>query len=307
MQYKSIKPIALFKKMKKLSFLVVAAAAMTCASCDNQGGAGNLESDIDSLSYALGIIQSQGLKDYLASMEIDTTDMKGFYSGMKEGMKEMGQKELAHFTGQQIGKQLKENVVGGINAELFGSDSTQSIDVRLFQKAFINASEGKETGMTTEQARRYVQNNIEPIRAKYMAKTYEANKTAGEKFLKANKTKEGVVTTASGLQYKVVKNGNGPKPKATDRVKVNYKGTLIDGTVFDQSPEGSPIPFAVNQVVPGWKEALQLMPVGSKWIVYVPQELGYGSRQAGPQIKPFSALIFEVELVSIENNSPAIP
>lgn len=265
-----------------------------------------MTSDIDSISYAFGIIQSQGLKEYLTRMEIDTADMKGFYNGMKEGMKEMSNSKRAYATGLQIGQQLKENIVHGVNNELFGEDSTESINVKLFQKAFISATDRKETEMTLEQARNYVQQNIEPIRTKYMEKTYSANKIAGEKFLEANKGKEGVVTTASGLQYKIVKNGDGDKPKATDRVKVNYKGTLIDGTVFDQSPEGSPIPFTVNQVVPGWSEALQLMPVGSKWILYVPQELGYGSRQAGPQIKPFSALVFEVELVSIENNSPSI-
>ncbi len=275
---------------------------MTFASCDNQGGSGSMESDIDSLSYAFGVVQSQGLKEYLSRMEIDTTDMKDFYNGMKEGMKEMNNSEQAHATGLQIGQQLRENIVHGVNNELFGEDSTQSINVKLFQKAFINASEGKEAEMTMAEARAYIQNHIEPIRTKYMEKTYSANKIAGEKFLEANKKKEGVVTTASGLQYKVIKNGDGAKPKVTDRVKVNYKGTLIDGTIFDQSPEGSPIPFTVGQVVPGWKEALQLMPVGSKWIIYVPQELGYGSRNAGPQIKPFSALIFEVELVSIENS-----
>lgn len=289
--------------MKKLSLLCLAAAALTVASCDNNGGSGNLKSDVDSLSYALGMIQSQGLKEYLSKMEIDTTNMRAFYSGLKEGLSEMDGPEKAHAMGLQIGQQLKQNVVEGVNNEIFGEDSTQTIDVKLFQEAFISSADNKETALSMEQAGGYLRNNIDRIRAKYMEKTYSANKIAGEKFLEANKKKEGVITTPSGLQYKIVKAGNGPKPKGTDRVKVNYKGTLIDGTVFDQSREGSPIPFTVNQVVPGWSEALKLMPVGSKWIIYVPQELGYGARQAGPQIKPFSALIFEVELVSIDNPS----
>ena len=130
---------------------------------------------------------------------------------------------------------------------------------------------------------------------------YGENKIAGEKFLEENKTKEGVQTTASGLQYKVIKEGKGAIPTDSSTVKVNYKGTLIDGTEFDSSyKRNAPATFRANQVIKGWTEALTLMPVGSKWELYIPQELAYGARNAG-QIKPFSTLIFEVELVSIED------
>ncbi len=133
-------------------------------------------------------------------------------------------------------------------------------------------------------------------------KQFEGNKAAGVKFLEENKAKEGVVVTASGLQYKVLKKGNGPKPTAEQKVKVHYKGTLIDGTVFDSSIDrGEPAVFGVGQVIPGWTEALQLMNVGSKFQVFIPQELAYGeSMRQGSPIPPFSALIFEVELISIE-------
>lgn len=292
--------------MKKLSILFVAAAALFATSCNKSSEDQQVGESIDSLSYAFGMIQSQGLKEYLASMQMDTTDMKAFFAGMKEGMKDLDDEGKARMMGIQIGQQLKENVIKSMNRELFGDDSIQSVNVKLFQKAFIATVEGKQTTMTMEQANEYAQTNVERIRTASMNKLYAPNKEAGEKFLAENKKKEGVQTTASGLQYKIVKQGNGEKPKATDRVKVNYKGTLIDGTVFDQSPEGSPIPFTVTQVVKGFSEALQLMPVGSKWIIYIPQELAYGSRQAGPQVKPFSALIFEVELVSIDNSTPAI-
>ena len=129
---------------------------------------------------------------------------------------------------------------------------------------------------------------------------YGDTKAQGEQFLAENALREGVIVTESGLQYEVIKMGKGKKPSATDRVKVHYHGTLIDGTVFDSSVErGEPITFGLNQVIAGWTEGLQLMPVGSKFKLYIPQELGYGSRNAG-SIPPYSTLIFEVELLGIE-------
>ncbi len=133
-------------------------------------------------------------------------------------------------------------------------------------------------------------------------KQFEGNKENGIKFLEENKTKEGVAVTESGLQYKILKKGYGPKPTADQKVKVHYKGTLVDGTVFDSSIDrGEPAVFGVGQVIPGWTEALQLMNVGSKYQVFIPQELAYGeSMRQGSPIPPFSALIFEVELLGIE-------
>lgn len=126
-------------------------------------------------------------------------------------------------------------------------------------------------------------------------------KEAGEKFLAENAKKEGVITTASGLQYKVLHQGDGPKPKATDSVNVHYRGTLIDGTEFDSSyKRNAPISFPLNRVIPGWTEGVQLMPVGSKYEFYIPYHLAYGERGAGGAIPPFAALIFEVELLAIE-------
>ncbi len=133
-----------------------------------------------------------------------------------------------------------------------------------------------------------------------MKASSEKNTQEGETFLAANKTKPGVITTASGLQYIIEKQGTGPKPKATDKVKVNYEGTLIDGKIFDSSiKRGQPVEFPVNGVIPGWTEALQLMPVGSKFKLFVPANLGYGDRGAGPDIGPGAVLIFEVELLGI--------
>ena len=137
------------------------------------------------------------------------------------------------------------------------------------------------------------------IKAKNMEKEYGPNKEAGEKFLAANKKKPGVVTLPSGVQYKVIKEGNGPMPKDTSMVKVNYEGKTIDGKVFDSSfKRGQAVDLRANQVIKGWTEALVHMPAGSVWEVYIPQQLAYGEREQG-QIKPFSVLIFKIELISV--------
>ena len=155
--------------------------------------------------------------------------------------------------------------------------------------------------MTKEEAQTFMQTQMDAVKAKAMEKKYADNKAAGEKFLAENKTKEGVVTTPSGLQYKIITKGTGEIPADSSKVKVNYKGTLIDGTEFDSSyKRKEPATFRANQVIKGWTEALTMMPVGSKWELYIPQELAYGARETGGPIKPFSTLIFEVELVGIE-------
>lgn len=156
--------------------------------------------------------------------------------------------------------------------------------------------EGKPA-INEQDANAYIQSYFQRI----MDKKSEAAKAEGVKFLEENGKKEGITTTASGLQYKVNTMGTGPKPALTDRVKVHYTGKLIDGTVFDSSVErGEPAVFPLNGVIAGWTEALQLMPVGSKWTIYLPSEIAYGERGAGQQIPPHSTLVFEVELLSIE-------
>jgi len=276
------------------------AAAATLASCTGKGPKADLKTDIDSLSYSIGMSQTQGLKDYLVQrVEMDTAYMDEFIKGLNEGVKETSKKKDAYYAGLQIGQQIKNQMIKGVNKELFGADSTKTISVDNFMAGFVAGTLGKNQKMTMQQAQEYTQKNMEAIKAKSMEKAYGANKKAGEDFLAANKAKPGVVTTASGLQYKIVKAGTGAIPSDTSKVKVNYKGTLIDGTEFDSSyKRKEPATFVANQVIKGWTEALKLMPVGSKWIIYVPQNLAYGSRDAG-QIKPFSTLVFEVELLEI--------
>ena len=233
--------------MKKVTFLMALAVAAGMASCTAQSPKADLKTDIDSLSYAIGMARTEGLDQYLAQQGIDSTQMSEFLKGFVAGV---------------IGR-------GG--------------------------------AMDMMKAQEYMRTQMDAIKEKATAEKYADNKAAGEKFLAENKAKEGVVTTPSGLQYKIITKGNGAVPADSSKVKVNYKGTLIDGTEFDSSyKRNEPATFRANQVIKGWTEALTMMPVGSKWELYIPYDLAYGSRETGSQIKPFSTLIFEVELLGIE-------
>ena len=289
--------------MKKVSIFMAIAAAASLASCTAQSPKANLKTDIDSLSYSIGMAQTQGLKGYLTGrLDVDTAYMADFMKGLNEGANKTSKKDIAYMAGLQIGQQISNQMMKGINQELFAGDSTKTISKDNFMAGFIAGTLEKGGVMTMEAAQEYTRTAMETIKAKAMEEKYADNKAAGEKFLAENKTKEGVKTTESGLQYKVITEGKGEIPADTCKVKVNYKGTLIDGTEFDSSyKRNEPATFRANQVIKGWTEALTMMPVGSKWELYIPQELAYGSRESG-QIKPFSTLIFEVELVGIEKD-----
>ena len=289
--------------MKKVSIFMAIAAAASLASCTAQAPKANLKTDIDSLSYSVGMAQTQGLKGYLTGrLDVDTAYMAEFIKGLNEGANKTSKKDIAYMAGLQIGQQISNQMMKGINQELFAGDSTKTISKDNFMAGFIAGTLEKGGVMTMEAAQEYTRTAMETIKAKAMEEKYADNKAAGEKFLAENKTKEGVKTTESGLQYKVITEGKGEIPADTCKVKVNYKGTLIDGTEFDSSyKRNEPATFRANQVIKGWTEALTMMPVGSKWELYIPQELAYGSRESG-QIKPFSTLIFEVELVGIEKD-----
>ncbi len=193
--------------------------------------------------------------------------------------------------------------VGVLVAQNFKSQNV-TLNPEMVAKGFASVVKGDKLSMTEADCQNVMNSFMmknQERQAAESAKQFFPNKEAGEKFLAENKKKDSVVTTASGLQYKIIKMGTGPKPLATDKVKTHYHGTLIDGQVFDSSVQrGEPISFPVSGVIPGWVEALQLMPVGSKWKLYIPQELAYGIRGGGQTIKPYSALIFEVELIEIE-------
>ena len=286
--------------MKKIVLCAAIVAAAGFASCTSQAPKANMKSDIDSLSYMMGVSNTNGLKDFAEQrMGVDSTTWADFVKGIEEGINKATKKDRAYTAGVQIGQQLSADMFEGMNSQLFGNDSTQSLSKANFMAGFMAAIKNNAI-VSQEEAQEYAKTHTEAIKAKAMEAQYGENKAAGEKFLAENKTKEGVVTTESGLQYKIIKAGKGEIPTKSSTVKVHYKGTLIDGTEFDSSySRNAPTSFRADQVIAGWTEALTMMPVGSKWELYIPQELAYGVRDAG-KIKPFSALIFEVELLEIE-------
>jgi FKBP-type peptidyl-prolyl cis-trans isomerase FklB len=206
---------------------------------------------------------------------------------------------------QKFSYALGMNIGSGLGANL--KKQSVEVDSTLVSQGLKDAMSGGKTRLTEDEAKavlQEVQTEVQKQQQEKAQKVAAANKTEGEAFLAANKSKDGVVTLPSGLQYKILTAGTGPKPTASDSVKCNYKGTLIDGKEFDSSyKRGQPATFAVGQVIKGWTEALQLMPVGSKWQLFVPSSLGYGERGAGAEIGPNASLIFEVELLSIEEKA----
>ena len=289
--------------MKKLTFMaVMAIAAATISSCGNGTPKADLRSDVDSVSYAIGMAQTQGLKDYLVGhLGVDTAYIGEFIKGLNEGANAGdNKKQAAYYAGIQIGQQISNQMKPGINHELFGDDSTKTISMKNFMAGFVSGTTGKEGLMTMEQAQETAQRLMKDIKARELEKTYGENKLAGEKFLAENAKKEGVKVLESGVQYKVIKEGTGKIPADTSMVKVHYEGRTLDGNVFDSSyKRNSPIDLRANQVIKGWTDALVHMPAGSVWEVYIPQDLAYGDREQA-QIKPFSMLIFKIELLEVK-------
>ena len=289
--------------MKKFTFVaaMAIAAASIVSSCGNSTSSKpNLKDDVDTLSYAFGLARTQGLKQYLAQMDVDTTYMDAFVKGLKDGANAGDdKKKAAYYKGLEIGNMISQQWVKGINTELFGQDSTKSISLQNLLAGFIQGATGKKGLMTVEQAGQVAQVKMMAIKAKQLEVQYGPLKKKGEEWMAANAKKPGVKTLPSGVQYKVIKEGAGAMPKDTSLVKVNYEGRLIDGTVFDSSyKNGQPVSLRANQVIKGWTEALVHMPAGSVWELYIPQELAYGEREQG-QIKPYSPLVFKIELLSV--------
>jgi FKBP-type peptidyl-prolyl cis-trans isomerase FklB len=289
--------------MKKLTIVaVMAIAAATFMSCGNGTPNANLKNEIDTMSYAIGLAQSNGLKEYLVDrMSIDTVYMNDFIKGLNDGANAGDdKKKAAYYAGIQIGQQIANQMVVGINHEAFGDDSTKTISLKNFMAGFVAGTTGKGQKMTMEVAQTTATEKMQKIKAETAMKTFGPNKKAGEDFL-AKKAKEADVKKLdNGVLYKVIKEGSGEMPKDTSMVKVHYEGKTIDGEVFDSSyKRNDAVTLRANQVIKGFTEALVHMPVGSVWEVYIPQDLAYGERQQG-QIKPFSALIFKVELLGIE-------
>ena len=282
-----------------VAVMAIAAAAFT--GCGNSTPKASLKSDVDTMSYAIGLAQTQGLKEYLVgSLGVDTAYMADFIKGLNEGANAGdNKKKAAYYAGIQIGQQISTRMIKGINHEVFGDDSTKTISMKNFMAGFISGTTGKGALMTVDSAQNVAQTMMQAIKAREMEKTYGPNKEAGEKFLAANAKKDGVKTLPSGVQYKVIKEGTGAIPADTSLVKVHYEGRLLNDSVFDSSyKRGEPISLRCNQTIKGWTDAMVHMPAGSVWEVYIPQDLAYGEREQGI-IKPFSMLIFKIELLEV--------
>ena len=260
-----------------------------------------LTSSSDSVSYAAGMTMTNGLLNYLLQQKMDTTMMADFVRGFMDAVKTADDPRMkAYMTGQNIAQQLNERMLPSLKTEF--QDSPDSIMADVLYRGFTDAMLNDTTIFTLQKAEDYFSARQKADKAARDEKLYGANREAGIKFLEENAKNDSVITLPSGLQYKVLVKGSGAVPQSSDKVKVHYEGRLIDGKVFDSSYQrGEPSEFTPTQVIRGWTEALTMMPVGSKWQLYIPYYLAYGGRSAG-EIQPYSALIFDVELVGIVKN-----
>lgn len=298
--------------MKKLLFILV--AAMVCVGAVAKGKtkkAGKTKTQktpvevvdtvsADVFSFHIGRANTNGLQQYLVQrMGVDEAYMDAFLEGFDAGsLTEADKRMKARLAGMEIRSQVESQIIPSISRQM--NDSIDLLNKAEFVRGFRAGIKNEEIpDVTMDSTQTLVQKQMAYYTKANLERKYGANRKAGEEFLKANGKKKDVVTLPSGLQYKVITKGEGEVPTATQKVKVNYRGTLIDGTEFDSSyKRNEPATFGCNQVIKGWTEALTLMPVGSKWELYIPYQLAYGERESG-KIPPFSCLVFEVELLDI--------
>ncbi len=304
-------------------------------SCTNNSSNNAIESNVDSVSYIMGVLDGERLSQQFVQAGFDAVvNMEVYLNALNDAAKEKelrlepdsNQTVVNNFfrefqTQKMMGMQDTSglapafapaaSLIDSVSYLMGASDGKGLIKsfkqagldtlvkVNLYLEGLIASGKKQEVKIEGQPNLQMVQDFFEAQKEKDLVEKFGANKNAGEEFLAKNKALEEVSETTSGLQYEVITEGKGPRPTFSDKVKVHYTGTLIDGTVFDSSVErGEPAVFGVGQVIKGWTEALQLMPVGSKWKLYIPFELAYGTRDMG-EIKPYSMLIFEVELLEI--------
>ncbi len=275
-------------------------------------GTSNIEFDYQMRIAAADSTQKQALqKEMNAKIDslnkVNAPKLNEFIKGLKEAMTSKDDKS-AYVQGYGIGQQISQQMLPQINSGAFANDTTKEIDKDNLLAALIATIKNQQLAISKTDAQTLVQEKEDAAREEMMRKQedelkvqYQDSIAVGDAFMAENAKRDGVTTLPSGLQYEVLRAGNGPTPTESDRVRVHYHGTLINGTVFDSSVERKePATFGVTDVIAGWTEALKLMPVGSKWRLYVPYNLAYGSQDRGT-IKPFSNLIFDVELLGIED------
>ncbi len=259
-----------------------------------------LKNDGDSVGYIFGMWQGTGLKEHMQNqLKVDTAYMADFSRGIMDRLDTDPEDKKAHAynAGQKIAEQITQ-MAKQLSDDYYAANPEMKIDSKIVAAGIIRQMFGMEN-MNSDSVQTKFQNIMTERAEVNKEAMYGENRRLGEQWLAENKNKEGVITLASGLQYKVLVKGEGDVPTRTQRVKVNYEGHLIDGTEFDSSyKRHQPATFRADQVIKGWTEALCMMPVGSKWELYIPQELAYADRDSG-KIKPYSTLIFTVELLEI--------
>lgn len=263
-----------------------------------------LQSKSDSLNYATGQAYTRGLMDYVtSSLGVDSTYVPVFVESLKQALAEEETPEMkAQSAGKQIASMIRDRMIPDLTKQLDGTSC--ALDINLFSRGFTDAVENDASILSVDESVRYqtmVMTQLKEEKA-------EAAKAEGKKWLAANAARDDVKVLPSGLQFRIIKQGTGIVAEANDDVTVKYEGKLIDGTVFDSSYKRTPdtTTFKPTQVIKGWTEALCLMPEGSEWELYIPENLAYGERAAG-QIPPYSTLIFKVEVVSVKKHEEAKP
>ncbi len=255
-----------------------------------------LSSKSDSLSYAAGQAHTIGLMQYVKTqLDVDSAYIQTFVEALRESLNlPMTPENQAKAAAAQISAMVNVQMVSKLKEQM--GEFNQNYNDQLFKRGFMDAVDKDASIFSDEEASNYVAKEFNELKEA----ADNAKKAAGIKFLEENKTKPGVKTTSSGLQYKVIREGNGPIATKNADVEVKYEGKLIDGTIFDSSYQRNPqtTTFKPTQVIKGWTEALCMMPEGSEWELYIPQELGYGGRDTG-SIPAFSTLIFKVEVVKV--------
>lgn len=292
--------------MKKIILMAAVAAGALFTACDKTGNV-EIKTDVDTIAYELGMAASPAdmLPNFLVRMGSDSASVAEYLKGFKEGLNQSEDaKTVAYELGKQHGMQTKQQMIANVSEQIFGEGSEETLDVQLFLAGFMDMIEGKSRlvvdsiEITQQMAQMELQKRVQDKMSERARVEFAPNKQAGEEFLAAKAKEEGVVALSNGVLYKVIKEGkkNGKKPALTDKIKVAYKGMTIDGEEFDSSES---VEFPLASMIEGWKIAIPEMTEGSKWEIYIPQELAYGERGSMPAIKPFSALVFEVELFEV--------
>ena len=296
--------------MKKILFATAATALFALASCDGGAPSANLKSDVDTVSYELGLANTNGIEAYFQQMQLDSTYIDDFLRGSQEGA-QVGdnKKKQAYLLGLQAGQQTATQMMPYIESRVFAGDSTQHLSMKNLLAGFAAGIKGKSAlvidgkVMTPEEANNDINDRMAKLSSRFLEARYGDKKKAANDYMQKIAKEDGVKALEGGVFYKVLTEGNGEKPAANATAMVTYEGRLIDGTVFDSSLQRSPdkpVGMPVQGVIEGMRTALMAMPVGSEWEIYIPYDKAYGEAGQGEAIPPFSTLIFKVKLVEIK-------